>query len=211
MAVGAAVIFRNRLLELVHGTLKDGLAALLWRSKLAARQPPAVGPRSNAANVNGQVGQREIVVVFRTPEILFSSRAALRRYVWIGARPLVRLRVLDALKQFVVHNAAAKAIRLQVPLNAVEGGIDVAVGAANLPLKRIARGIEGLLPVAQRGDRLRSGQCNGGRHAVGARVYQADRVVKPVGHKQPAAIACQRQAARIESHGNTCNYIVCAR
>ena len=52
----------------------------------------------------------------------------------------------------IVHDVAAEPVRLQIPGEPVKGGIDVAVGAADLALERVARGIEGLLAVAQGGD-----------------------------------------------------------
>ncbi len=131
--------------------------------------------------------------MLRAPEVFFRARAALGGNVRIAAVPLVGAGILDALEQLVVHDVAAESVRLQIPGKAVEGGVDVATGAADLPLKRLARGIEGLLAVAQNGDTLRPGQRDRRSHAVGARVDHADRVFQPIGHKQLAAIAAQRQ------------------
>jgi len=113
---------------------------------------------------------------------------------------LVGLGVPDAFEQLVVHNVATEAVGFQFHSRR-RSGIDMAVRAADLPLKRVARGIEGLLAVTQRGDELRPASL----------IVEATRFVRVsitltvsssrLATKQPAPVACQRQPARIVPTG----------
>jgi hypothetical protein len=87
---------------------------------LAVGQPPAIGPRSKAANVERQIGQRKSVVIFRAPEILFRPRSAFGGNIRITAIPFVWPGILDAFEQLVADNVAAKSARLQIPCNGVD-------------------------------------------------------------------------------------------
>ena len=93
---------------------------------------------------------------------------------------------------------------------AIEGRIDVATGATDLALERIVRRIERLLAPAKRADGLWSRREDGRGNAECARVDHADGVVEPVGHIQPAAIAAEREPARIVAHGNAREHIIAA-
>src|ERR1019366_9561774 len=181
MAKRTAVGLGDRLAELVHRTREQSLATFLRCRQLVTGQPPAVRPRRQAANVNGQVGKRKVVVVFRSPEVFLRPRSSLGGDIGIAAVPLERLGVFDALNEPVVYNVAAKSIRLQVPGQSIERRIDVAGGATDLALKRVVRGIKGLLAMAQLGACLRPGKRNGRGHVICSSVDYADGVLKPVG------------------------------
>ena len=88
----------------------------------------------------------------------------------------------QVLDQPVIDNVLAKPIRLQVPLQPVEGRVDVAIRAAKLPLKCILRRVKRLLAAPQRGNRLRPAQLNRLRHPIRSRVDHADGVIEPVRH-----------------------------
>src|ERR1017187_1958767 len=62
-------------------------------------------------------------------KILFGARSAFGFQVRIAAIPLERLGAIHIFQQPVVHDVLAEAVRLQVPLQPVEGGFQVTVGA----------------------------------------------------------------------------------
>ena len=66
----------------------------------------------------------------------------------IAAVPLERRGVVDIFEQAVVHDVFAEAVRLQVPLQAVEGRFEVAVGAAEVSLEGEAGAVEEPLAAA---------------------------------------------------------------
>ena len=115
MAIRAAIGLGDRLHEFVHAAFKDSLAALLRRREFPGSESPAIGAGVEAANVGGEIGKRQVVVILRTPEVFFRTRSALRGYVGICARPLVGCCVLDAFDQFVVDGVASETVGFEVP------------------------------------------------------------------------------------------------
>src|ERR1019366_4250161 len=96
----------------------------------------------------------------RTIKVFLRPRTALRRHGRIPSVPLEGLGAAKVLDQPVVHDVLAKPVRLQVPRHTIKRRINVAVRAAELPLKGIARCGENLLPVPQRSDVLRTTQVD---------------------------------------------------
>jgi hypothetical protein len=72
---------------------------------------------------------------------------------------------IDVFERAIVHDVLAEAIRLQVPLQAVESGIQVAIGAAELLPKGEARRVEQLLAAALRGEFGRAAERDGAGHS----------------------------------------------
>jgi len=70
--------------------------------------------------------------------------------VGIAAIPLERRRLGQVFEQAVIHDVLAEAIRLQVPLQGAEGGFQMAVGAAEMPLEGEPRTEERRSPGARR-------------------------------------------------------------
>src|SRR5579859_1967091 len=101
---------------------------------------PAIWARRQTANVDDKVGESEVVVVLSSPKVFLGSGAALGRQVGITAIPLVGLGVFNSFDGTVIYDVSAKAIGFQIPLQAIERGINVAIRAPNLALKRIMGG-----------------------------------------------------------------------
>jgi hypothetical protein len=148
----AAIGLGDRLAEFVGGSLKEGFASLLRGREFAIRGSPAIGTRRKAAQVADEVGQGQVVVVLGAPEIFLRARTALSGQVRIAAVPLVGLGAFEVFDGAIVDDVAAEAVWFEVPGEAVKGGIDVAVGAADLALEGIAGGVERLLAVARNGN-----------------------------------------------------------
>ncbi len=125
----------------------------LPRSWAGVRSPisllPPIGSRCRSADIHNQVRQGEVIKVLGAPEIFLGSRAALGREVGIAAVPFERFSIFHSFDGPVVDNIAAKPVRLKIPGEPVEGGIDMAVRAPNLALEGISGCIKRLLAVAQ--------------------------------------------------------------
>ena len=62
--------------------------------------------------------------------------AALRIQIGVAAVPFERSRIGDIFDGTVIDDIHAETIRLQVPLQSIEGRIEMAVGTTELALKR---------------------------------------------------------------------------
>ena len=75
--------------------------------------------------------------------------SALGGHVRIAAIPFERLGPRQTLQRSIVNDILAEAIGLKVPLQAIDGRIQVAVGTAKLALKRIVGREEELFAAAE--------------------------------------------------------------
>ncbi len=141
-------------------------------------------------------------------KILLGARAAFGGHVGIAAVPLEGLGPCQIFQRAVVDDVFAEAVGLKIPLQAVDGGVEVAIGAAKLPLKGEVGGVEESLAAAQRVDVSRAAEVDGRYHFVGGRVDDGDVVVQAVGDIEPLAVWREQNAARIVAHRNPGHYIV---
>ncbi len=112
---------RDRLAELVDFALEDGLAALLGCCQLSIGKTPTIWTRRKGADIDDEIGQGKVVIILGAPEVLFRAWATLGRKIGIAAVPFVGLGVFDVFEEAIVDDIAAEAIRLQIPLQSVEG------------------------------------------------------------------------------------------
>src|SRR5208283_114013 len=161
MAVGALVLLGNRLAAFVFRPLENCLAALLRRSGLTIGQTVtirAVGERVNKRHKIDELLRR---VTLRSIEEFLRARATFGGHIGIAPVPLERFRARQALQRSIVDNVLAEAVGLEVPLQAVNGRIEMAVGAAELALKCVVSGEEKLLAAAKCVDDSRSAEIDG--------------------------------------------------
>ena len=208
VAIRAAIRFRNRLAKLVDIAIEERLAPLLARREVPISLLPAIGSRLQSADIDNQVGQGNVVVVFGTPEIFLRSWSALGGKVGIAAIPLKRFGIPHIFDGPVVHNVAAESVRLQIPGKPVEGGIDMAVCAPDLALERVTCRIKRLLAIAKYRYLLWTGQRNRRGHSIGLPVDHADRIFKPVGHQQLLPVVRKCQSARVMTDCNPRHHVV---
>ena len=120
VAIVAAVLQRNGFAEFIRRPFEERLSALLRRRQFTVWLPPAIRSGRQASNVESQIGELEVIVVLRPPEVLFRTRAALGGDVRVSPIPLVRLRPSQVLEHLIVHNVSTETVWLQIPLQPVE-------------------------------------------------------------------------------------------
>src|SRR6185369_10606015 len=131
-----------------------------------------------------QVGELPPVVAFRTIKELLGTRTALRFEVGIAAVPLEWRRFADVFQQAVVHDVLSEAVGLEVPLQAVEGRLQVAVRAAEMALEGESRAEEEALAAALGRGRGGSLERERGAHSLLRGIDHGDGVVRPIRHVQ---------------------------
>ncbi len=132
--------FCDRLAVLVFRPLEDRLAALLCRSQFAIGQTVAVGTIGQRVDKRDQVGELLLVKTLRAKKEFFCARTAFGRHVRITAVPLEGFGPSEIFQRTIVDDIFAEAVRLQIPLQSVNGRVEVAIGAAELPLECKAGG-----------------------------------------------------------------------
>ena len=124
----------------------------------------------------------------RAEEELLRTRPAFGRHVRIAAVPFERFGTRQIFKRTVVDDVFAEAVGLEIPLQAVDGGIEMAIGTAKVTLKGEFSGKEKAFSAAERIDRLWTAQINRGNYPIGPRFDDGDVVVETVCHVEPVAI-----------------------
>src|SRR5205807_8310233 len=99
--------------------------------------------------------------------------------IGITAVPLERLRAREVLDRTVVYDIDAKTVRLKVPLEPVEGRVDMAIGAAELSLKRVFRCVDDLSAAAQGRYLLRPAEVPQRNQLVARSINHTDGVIHP--------------------------------
>ena len=135
-----------------------------------------------------EVGELLLIEALGAKEELFGARTAFGGHVGIAAVPFERLGPGEIFERAVVDDVLAEAIGLEVPLQAVDGGVEVAVGAAELALKGEVGGVEETLAAAEGVDVLRSAEIDGGCDFIGGCIDDGDIVVEAVGDVETLAV-----------------------
>ncbi len=159
--VRALIRFRDRFAVLVLRALEDGFAALLCRGQISVGKAVAVGAIGKRVDEGHQIGELLLIETLRAEEELLGARAAFGRHVGIAAIPFEGLGAGEVLERAVIDDVFAEAVGLEVPLQAVDGGVEMAIGAAELALEGEVGGVEEALAAAERVDVLRAAEIDG--------------------------------------------------
>src|SRR5215467_3028050 len=134
VTVGALIRLGNRMSVLGLRSLKNRFTALLCGAQFAIRETVAVWAIRERVNEGDKIGELLLGEALRAEEKLFRARAAFGRHIGIAAVPLEGFGSGEVFERAIIDDIFAEAVGLKVPLQAVDRGVDVAVGAAELPL-----------------------------------------------------------------------------
>ena len=177
--------------------LEDRFAALLRRGQLAIRQSKAVRAERQRVDEGHQIGELLLVVALRAVEEFFRARAALGRQSGLPPFHLKGSVPAEFFERAVVDDVLAEAVRLEVPLQTVEGGVEVAVGAAEVALEGKVGGVEETLAAAQGVDTLPARRGRSWRSTLSRGSYRSrERVVESIGDVKALAIGREQQRLR---------------
>ena len=202
MTVGALVRFRDRRAGFGLGPLENRFASFLGRREVAVRETIAIRTIRKRVNECDKVGELLLCETLRPEEKLLGARTTFGRHVGIATVPFEWLGSGEVFKGAVVDDVFAETVRFQIPLQSVDGGVDVAVGAAELTLEGEISRIEEALATAESADISRSTKINGGSDRVGLGVDDRDCVVETIRNVEPIAIRRKCHAARIVADGD---------
>src|SRR5579864_1562535 len=142
----------------------------------------AIGAVRQRVNKRHQVGELLGVETLRAEEEFFGARTALRGHVGVAAVPFERLGTGQVFERAIVDDVLAEAIGLQIPLQAVDGGVEMTVRAAELSLKGEVGGVEEALAAAQGIYISGSAEVNRGDDFIFSCVNDGKIIVKAIGH-----------------------------
>ena len=136
-------------------------------------------------------------------EILFGARPAFGGHIRVAAVPFEWLGSGQILQRAIVDDVFAESIRLEVPLEAVDGRINVAIGTAEGALEGKLRGVEQAFPATQGVDLLWAAEIDSRDHFLAIGVDNRDSVIQAIGDIQALAIGREYDSARIMADGNS--------
>src|SRR5205823_6652686 len=134
--------------------LEYGLAALLSRGQVIVRQAVTIWTVGQRVNECDQVGELLGIEALGAEEILFGARPAFGGHIRVAAVPFEWLGSGQILQRAIVDDIFAESIRLKVPLETVNGRVNVAIGTAKSSLERKFCGVEQAFAATQGVDLL---------------------------------------------------------
>ena len=135
---------------------------LLSGGPFAVRETVTVRTVGQRVNECDKVGELLLRKTLRAEEKLLGARTALSGHIRIAPVPLKWLGSSKIFEGTVVDDVFAETVGLQIPLQAVDGGVYVAVRAAELALEGEISRVEQPLTAAKSIDTSRSTKINGG-------------------------------------------------
>src|SRR3954471_21655888 len=149
-----------------------------------------------------------MIETLRAEKEFFGPRPALGGHIRIPAVPLERFGSRQILQRAVINDVLTETVRLEIPLQSINRGVDVAVGAAKSTLEGKLRSVEKTFAPAQGVDVSGTSQIPGGDNVFICSINHRNGVIQTIGYVQALAVGRKCHATRVVPHGNSGRNIV---